>query len=100
MTTSIEEEEERGGVGSFLQPKNKLVFVPVPVAGEETVEDERERERERAVDDGLDVDDNDTVDYALDVDVTGEETVEDTDVDVDNATVDDTSNVDDVFFFD
>jgi hypothetical protein len=98
MTTSIEEEEERGGVGSFLQPKNKLVFVPVPVAGEETVEDERERER--AVDDGLDVDDNDTVDYALDVDVTGEETVEDTDVDVDNTTVDDTSNVDDVFFFD
>jgi hypothetical protein len=48
----------------------------------------------------LDVDDNDTVDYALDVDVTGEETVEDTDVDVDNTTVDDTSNVDDVFFFD
>jgi hypothetical protein len=34
-STVEEEEEERDCIGSYFQPKNKLVFVPVPVAGEE-----------------------------------------------------------------
>jgi hypothetical protein len=35
VPSTVEEEEERDCTGSYFQPKNKLVFVPVPVAGED-----------------------------------------------------------------